>query len=199
MPNLSFTDLVDIASTTGTPRITKVKNIKNRPEYSPAFDFYLPFRKHVIDIHKHSYERAQISQIIGELGDQKKVNNYPGLVDGYKRWWGKKQLVWFDPPNATYTMHEVVVRINPELGLYVNGNKFIIKLYLKSDQLSKSKVDMLLYLMTMSLSGLSEPSTQMGILDVRQGKLYSSISENPYLQAAIEAEMAYIASIWPRL
>lgn len=52
MPQLSLTDFVDIVSKSGRPKATKVLQVKERPEYEPAFDFYRPFREHVIETHR---------------------------------------------------------------------------------------------------------------------------------------------------
>ncbi|MEK0338402.1 MAG: hypothetical protein QQN41_13310, partial [Nitrosopumilus sp.] len=95
MPDLSLTDLVDIASTSGTPKMTKVRNIKTRPDYSPAMDFYRPFREHIIEIHRHALAKGELNTIVPALTDQKKITIFPPLVDGYRRWWGRKALVWF--------------------------------------------------------------------------------------------------------
>jgi hypothetical protein len=37
MPEISLTDFVDFVISAGTPKMTKVQNIKYRPNYTPAF------------------------------------------------------------------------------------------------------------------------------------------------------------------
>jgi hypothetical protein len=47
MPSISLTDFVDFVVATGTSKLTKVRQIKRRPQYHPAFDHWkslvLPF------------------------------------------------------------------------------------------------------------------------------------------------------------
>ncbi|MEZ4253047.1 MAG: hypothetical protein R3B99_32975 [Polyangiales bacterium] len=38
--DISLTDFVDFAMESGTPKVTKVAEMKDRPDYQPAFDFY---------------------------------------------------------------------------------------------------------------------------------------------------------------
>ena len=45
MIKISLTDFVDIASKSGTPKATKVAQVKARPDYEPKFDFYRPIRE----------------------------------------------------------------------------------------------------------------------------------------------------------
>jgi hypothetical protein len=133
MPELSLTDLVDIAATSGTPKMTKVRQIKRRPPYSPAMDFYRLFRERLIEIHRLGLNRRDLFSILSSSLDQKKHSNYQGLIDGYRRWWGRKNLSWFDPPSSAWSAYGVSVRVNPELGLTINGTPYLIKMYLKSE------------------------------------------------------------------
>jgi len=76
MPEISLTDLVDILSTSGTPKLTKVKRIKQRGPYSPAKDFYKPFREHIISIHRENGSKEDLEGLLLKVTDAKKLNNY---------------------------------------------------------------------------------------------------------------------------
>jgi hypothetical protein len=45
MIRVSLTDFVDIVSKSGTPKATKVAQVKKRGRYEPAVDFYKPLRE----------------------------------------------------------------------------------------------------------------------------------------------------------
>lgn len=60
MSNLSLTDLIDVVSKSGTPKATKVCQIKNRPAYQPAIDFYKPLRDAFVKIHAEGADRASL-------------------------------------------------------------------------------------------------------------------------------------------
>lgn len=196
MPDISLTDLVDIAAASGTPKITKVRDIKYRAPYSLASDFYPPFREHIMELHQEGLTRNHVADIIEQLGDEKKLTNYPPLVEGYKRWWGRKTIEWFEPHSGLWSGHGVDVRVNPELGLEINGTIHLIKLYMKSDPLSKRRIDLITHLMDITLSSLCTAPTVMSVLDVLRSSLISPTVPIPDLTAAVNAELAYIAALW---
>jgi len=108
---------------------------------------------------------------------------------------GKKALKWFKPSSVIFSRSGVDVSINPELGLEINGDRHLIKLYLKSEKLSKARADLIIGLMDKALSD-STNSTSMSVLDVKNAKLFSSPVPTAAFVPMIEAELAYIASLW---
>ena len=198
MPQLSLTDFVDVVSRTGTPKANKVAEIKNRLAYSPAFDFYKPLRDGVITIHKTGKPKSSLTQIAAGITDPKKATAYPVIIAGYRKWWGNKSLTWFDPHPSTFSQHGVDVSVNPELGLDINGKKHLIKLYFKTDSLTKNRVDIITHLMSVAL-GSYHVGTTMSILDVRNSKLISPTVPISHLNAMLNAELAYISTLWPHV
>jgi hypothetical protein len=196
MPRISLTDFVDIVSKSGTPKATKVAQIKNRPDYEPAVDFYKPLREFIVDHHKRALPKFASAEALASIADPKKMTNYPEAIDGYRRWWGNKALEWFDTPVGTFSSHGVDVVVNPELGLVVNGRSYVIKLYFKADPLSKARVDIVTHMMEETLRGSLLGGEIMAVLDVRRAKLISPTVPIPRLTAALNAELAYVAAMW---
>lgn len=197
MPNLSLTDLVDVVSKAGTPKATKVAQIKNRKPYQPATDFYKPFRDGLVGIHESGQDKKALGNLQNSLTDPKKITNYPEAIDGYRKWWGKKTLVWFEPPRNIYGHAGMDVAINPELGLVIDGKRHIIKLYLKADPLTKLRVDLITVLMEVALRPKCQPDDILALLDVRQSKLFTVDAPIKATNAVVDAELAYIAALWP--
>lgn len=199
MPKLSLTDFVDVVSKAGSPKITKVKQIKHRPAYQPATDFYKPFRHGLVNLHVNGKDRSELDLIVSSLSDIKKAANYSDLIEGYKKWWGKKSIGWFDPPRGVYTSSGVDIAVNPELGLIIDGQRVVVKLYNKADPITKYQIDMVPLLMELVLRDSCEPTDLVALLDVRKGKLHY-LSVNPdTARFGLDAEMAYIANLWPNL
>ncbi len=196
MPQLSLTDFVDVVSRSGTPKATKVAEIKNRPAYHPAFDFYKALREHIIETHENGRPKTKLIDIIATVTDPKKNTAYPCIVAGYQKWWGKKNLTWFEPPNGLFTQHGIDVSVNPELGLEVNGKRHLIKLYFKADPLTKNRVDIVTHLMAVQLGAKVPPGTTMSILDIRNSKLISPTVPIAHMNATLNAELAYISALW---
>lgn len=199
MTYLSLTDIVDVISKAGLPKATKISQIKNRDKYSPATDFYKTLREGLIEIHKSNKPKASLKGILTGLSDAKKKANYPFAIDGYRKWWGNKQLKWFVPPSATYSKHGFDISVNPELGLEVNGIRHVIKLYLKDEKLTKLRIDLITSLMHESLPQEAGTKTAMCVLDVRNSKLYGPPINSAALMPMVEAELSYIASLWPHV
>ena len=199
MPEISLTDLVDIVSRSGTPKANKVAQVKARPDYEPAFDFYKALRDRIVEVHKAGGQKSALNAFMGSITDPKKQTNYPSALNGYKKWWGQKQLSWFTPPRTGYTKHGVEVIINPELGLDVNGARYLVKMYFKNDPLSKLRIDVITRLMEGTLRGACQANEVMAVLDVRQAKLFSFQGNTGASMAIIDAELAYVANLWPHV
>jgi hypothetical protein len=199
MPSISLTELVDVVSRVGTLKAKKVAAIKNRPPYQPQTDFYKALREGLIAIHEHGKEKDALKDLVPKLGDQKKAANYPGAVEGYRKWWGKKTVEWFQPVKVIYGHAGVEVNVNPELGLVIDGKRTLIKLYLKAEPLTKLRTDLVTCLMEKALRPKCQEGDLVGLLDVRKSRLFLPGPEVGITSAMVDAELAYIAELWPRL
>lgn len=196
MPRISLADFVDVVSKSGTPKATKVAQIKHRPEYQPATDFYKPLREYLISTHRTNQPKFPPTAPLASITDSKKLANYPDVISGYLRWWGNKELEWIEPVGATFSGHGIDVAINPEIGLRVNGTPHLIKLYFKSEALAKSRVDIVTHLMKTALGRDSGEETVMAVLDTRRGRLVCPTVPIARLDAALDGELAYVAALW---
>lgn len=199
MPKLSLTDFIDVVSRAGTARTTKVAQLKHRPKYDPAFDFYKKIREAIQDTHQNGQNKAHLSALLSALTDPKKQVNYPAVVAGYSKWWGRKTIKWFDPPAAQFTHAGFTVSINPELGLEVNGQPHVIKLYFKGDSLTKQRTLLATGLMEHALRASAPAGATLGLLDIRNSRLFPSQALTPIILAGLKAELAFIAALWPHV
>lgn len=196
MPRISMTDFVDIVSASGTPKATKVRNVKDRPPYTPAFDFWRGAREAIIATHANADSKRELSAKLRSFQDPRKASNYEAALRGYKRWWGRKELSWFKPAGHVYSKHGIDVSVNPELGLEINGERHLVKLYFKAEALAKNRVDILTHLMKVKLGPASPECTVMSVLDIRRARLISPTVPVAALTASLDAELAYVAALW---
>lgn len=63
--------------------------------------------------------------------DQKKKQNYIDVIRQYKKFIRNKDIVWFDPGKSHWVSDDLIVRSSPELGLLVNDEPHLIKLFFK--------------------------------------------------------------------
>jgi hypothetical protein len=199
MPQISLTDLVEITSAAGLSKARKVAAIKRRPSYHPAKDFYKPLREKLAELHRQGRPASELGGFLATLNDRKKVNNYQTAVEGYMRWCGKKSIEWFEPSRGVYSRHGVDVRVNPELGVSINGQRHLVKLYFKDEPLLRLRTDVVTVMMEASLREACQRGEAMALLDVRKGKLFPLQVSLAETRAVIDAELAYVADLWRSL
>jgi len=194
--DVSLTDFLDFAIRAGTPKLTKVAEVKRRGQYSPAADYWRPLREKIQELHESgSFDIKALEQFAGTYADPKKVERYSAAVRGYKRFLGRKAVSWLKPPYSVWTPSRLRVRINPEVGLRVAGSKYILKLYFKNERLSKYRVDLLTFLLRHQLSQ-SAPGAEFGVLDVANARLFPASQATTDLMPLLLGEAASFVAIW---
>lgn len=197
MPTVSLTHFVDFVSKAGTPKLTIVKNVKEQlaRQYDPAADFYKAAREGIVEMHKTAQPKSALDVLMSSISDKKKQSAYPPIIQGYKKFLGKKKVSWFDPPRDEWTHGGLAVSVNPELGLTINGTLHTIKLYFKGDKLAKLRIDIATQLMELVLRKTKTP-TVFGVLDVRNAKLFTSSGIDPGLIALLQGEASSFAQMY---
>ena len=114
---ISLTDFVGFVNKMGTAKQNHVKTIKERPEYEPYMDFYKAIRTAIINLHKKKQSKDILDKVLEDLTDEKKKKCYPEIVAGYKKFLGRKQFEWIKPPKKDWKIGNIVITINPEIGL----------------------------------------------------------------------------------
>lgn len=189
---ISLTDFVDIVSSAGKTKANKVKAIKNREQYHPAFDYYKKIRDGIAEIHRSGMPKNAVIQSFSNISQPNKEVNYRLLSESYHSWWGRKEISWFEPISSVFERSGAAVNVNPELGLIINGSPHLVKLYFKAATLSKNRLDIITYLMKSTLEGEFDNNPVMSVLDVRNKKLFTLL-EHIDLDDVLSAELAYVS------
>jgi hypothetical protein len=135
--NISLTSFVDFATKSGMAQITKTREILKQEQegYAPYSDFYKKVREGIISYHQSGGgDKKQLDGLCRNLSDERKRLHFEAIVKGYKRFLGRKEIEWFDPPSSPWTVGNLTVRVNPELGLVLKGRPTVVKLYLSSGE-----------------------------------------------------------------
>ena len=194
---ISITDFVDFVTRAGMPKLTKVRQLKHRGEYTAYSDFYRGIREAIVNAHANEKGKRSIGPAaMATIERDKRRHHYEALIAAYIGWWGRKKLEWIAPERTVRRFEGFHLRINPELGLAINGVPHIIKLHFKEAPLSKRYSEVLACIMYESYP--VPPSAEIAVLDIRRRRLHK-LSPRPELSALVASELAAFSAMWARV
>lgn len=184
--DIPLSSFIDFVLKSGSPKMTCAKKIKSNLTipYDPITDYYKRFREGVQEVHRSGLSKNKLGSVIGHVPANKHAN-YEAMIMGYQKYIGTKKLNWFEPPTRIWNHAGIKIRVNPELGLEWSGKKYLIKLYLKADKPSKDRASTVLALM---YHNLKVNNCELGLLDVRNSKMYLYEKVMSSLVPLVEAE-----------
>ena len=127
------------------------------------------------------------------------MGRYSAAFKGYKRFLGASETRWLNPPSGKWSFGDLTVRVNPELGLRIDTDRYLIKLYFKDEAPTKNRVQIVMKMMNTVLGNQVKDGTQMAVLDVSKGKLILQTASIPGLSALLEGEAAAFLQMWKAL
>jgi hypothetical protein len=192
------TDYIDFLDRTTLSKFSKVKSIFNRPEYHPAFDFYKNIREEFVDYVKLKKDKNDLYDFLN-YQHQRKHARFEVLINGYLKFLGRKNAEFFDPPTGFWQHKDLSIKLNPEMGININGERYIVKMYFKDIPLSKSSVNVLLWMMEGCLSTGIYTGYKCALLDVERSKLHYFKKPHPPIDALLEGESESFIRMWQSL
>ncbi|MBC9873665.1 hypothetical protein [Macrococcoides bohemicum] len=199
MITVSFTQFLNFAVKSGASRISVVKNIKNADDYHPGKDYWKEFRDSVRKIHLTNQPIDSLDNLLATVSERKK-DNYRKAINKYKSFFKGKDLEWFDPPKASYNVGDLKINVNHELGLYINGIPYIIKLLISKDASEyalQKNLKTTLALSNIATEYLDLPDNcRRAVLDVQRNKLH--LSNHPSREEIIllNNEMIFFQNVY---
>ncbi len=194
---VSLTTFVDFVLKTGTPRLTQVKNLCNEGDYAVVNDYYKVLRDAVKQFHEDGGKNWGIMDNAASVHKlQREHSTADDLVKAYKKFLGRKHIEYFEPPKGKWEFDDLSVRINPEIGLVIDGVETIVKIYWKDGGLMKKQADLILLMMHAVVEeGLGE-GYRMCVLDIRRSKPFFSVNRQVELEPLLRAEARAFVELW---
>ncbi len=193
MESISLSYFVDFVLTSGTGKLTSVKQLKQGKDERFS-DFYRPVREAIVDMHEKGLDTAVLDDLLSSLVDPREKRIFPKVANGYRKFLRQGKVTWFEPPMRDYPLGPISVRVNPEVGLLVDGRPHAIKLYFRGDPLSPQRVMVVNQLLANAL-GSTWPGTVFSVLDVRRAKLYPYRPRSEVVHL-LRAEAASLSSLY---
>ena len=177
MPDISLTTFVDFVLSSGTPKITKVRDAKRQyaDGYSQGKDYYKKLREKIVYIHKKRDSLEKLDDILAGV-HPKKLSNYRERINSYRKWAGKKEIIWAGSVRSDWKFGDFKVGVNPELKVSINGDNYLIKLYFnklkKNRPTSKRRLEVIGYLIRVSLPKVTKQYIP-AVLDIPSSKFFT--------------------------
>jgi hypothetical protein len=194
---VTLSEFLDFVMTNGQAKITVVRTAKRHRQlkYDPKTDFYKPFRECVSNMHLSRHPEADIDDLVDGLSDPKKVANYPELAKGLKQFIKNRDLVWHVPPRAEWVCGNLTVVVNPELHVDIDGQRHVVKMYLKGQKINRQRVAIINHLLDEVLRPRVGQAV-LGVLNVRKGRFYPWEPSASGMMSLLEGEAATFAQIY---
>ncbi|MCF8567725.1 hypothetical protein LLE49_23680 [Alicyclobacillus tolerans] len=204
MPDIqiTLTQFIDFSvRQQGVSRVNYVRRIKQQPEYHPAWDFWKQLRDALREMHSRKLSTSVLDDLISSV-HPKKRELYTQAVAGYKNFLKKKEVAWFDPGKSHWSTEDLLVRTSPELGLLINGQPHLLKLYFKGHGETATKRNIAVTLAMLSESQFERPfhSGIPSVMSTAQSKLFtleSALSDSDRIALAADAQQ--FVFLWNQL
>lgn len=193
MESISLTYFVDFVLTAGTGKLASIRQMKEGRDERYS-DFYRPVREAIVDMHQKGLDTAVLDDLLATLVDPRERRIFPKVVSGYRKFLRQGKMTWFEPPMRDYPLGPISVRINPELGLLIDGRPHAIKLYFRGDPLSPQRALLVNQLLHGALAQ-TWPGTVFGVLDVRRARLHP-FKARTEVGALLQAEAASFSTLF---
>lgn len=196
-----MTEFVNFINASGMSKMTIVSNAKLKHEESEGnpYDYWKDFKDAVKKQLKRGGSKDDLSELLESVREEVYAN-YQEMIKGFNKFWKPNSMEWLKPANRMATISGVKMNINPEIGVVWNDKKFMIKMFIKAkENLDKRHADIILALMENELRVKVDDDIVFAILDVRRGKLFSYVNNDPRLLVLARSEGRSFAEMWKEL
>lgn len=200
---ITLTEFVNFVSKSGSAKISVVKAAKKRREMEDnpyCTDYWYMLRNRIVEFHKKDKTIDFLDELLRLIPDNKK-ENYDALINGYKKFLGKKKVKYITPIRKTWVIGDISIALNPELVLEMNKKIYVIKLYMSvQESMNQKLTDLITSLLEHEMRakvGGDEPI--FTVLDVRNGRLYKQKKRDSSLYALLKGEARSFETQWKEL
>jgi hypothetical protein len=195
---ISLTQFLNFATKPPEKQLTVVREIRKQHDegYDVPPDLYKQFREAVVRMHKNGKPKDYLDAVATGQTEPSRMKHYPPLVQGYKKFLGRKTIAWFDPPEGAWFCEDLRINIRPEVGLLIDGVPTAVKLWLKDDDtLNKRRAELIVHLMMHALPSTQDDLT-VCVLDVRKGKAFYAGKSDHEQSALLRAQARSFVSLY---
>jgi hypothetical protein len=198
MVKIPLTTFLDFTTASGTARLTQVRKAHRQEgvAYQPATDYWRPLRNGIRDAFEADWSAVDAIDHLKQVSsDPRKQDRYQQCLSGLERWTRNTTFGRSIRRSGVWESGGLLVTVNPELLLEIDGVPTAVKLYFRGQILAKPSVNTLLYLIGEAVPGNPRPA----ILDVPRGRLIVETVAVADLDIVLEGDAAQFMTMWRRL
>lgn len=195
---ISLTEFVNFINASGMAKMTIVSaaKAKHLEQEGNPYDYWKDFKDEVKKQIKRQGTKEDLLELVEGIRDDMR-ENYNQMIAGYLKFWKPSRMVWINPVKKSVHFGGVKIILNPELGVRWQGKDIMIKLYLKANEnLDKRHADIILAMMESELRDKVNENVEFAILDVRRGKLFTYVNDDPRLLILLKLEGREFSDMW---
>ena len=199
--HVSSTNFFRYLSAQSTTRVAKVRAAKKmmeapRGDYK-RIDYWLPLRESSVRYLTGKMSVREYKSVIGNVIDEKKIENYESAAAGLQRWRGRKPIRATTASGIVWESSGLEVVVSPELLIsWTKDSTYVMKLYFSADPLSKNMANPMLRLLERTHGHLGTAA----ILDTQRAKLHIGPTSRPQdLDLLLDTEAGSFVRIWNSL
>lgn len=198
---ISLTQFCNYLTKTSRQKATEARNIalSLTEDYQRQADYWLHLRNGVKHVMATTGSADSLDAILDDVPEDRQANHQV-MIDGLKRYWGRKVFQNVRLPKRAWKHSRIHVNINLEICGEYRNKIYLIKFFAHVNQsIRKDETDMMLLLMHEALQSDIEAfeaegkQVILGILDVAKGKFhpYRIIPEDLSILVKMEAEVLH--------
>lgn len=168
--NIEMAQFVDYVLANGPSKIMEIKrHMQGSTDKAPSI--YARLRAKIVETFTSGKDVEELRKLTPE--DRREHRIYPIIIRGYDKFLRDDiRRPRFAPPLADYSFGDgPTIRVDPEIGLEIDGKPCIIKLYFRSDPISPQRIMVTNELLAAAFSE-TWPKATFAVLDVRRARLY---------------------------
>lgn len=200
---ISLSEFMNFSTKKSTgSRMKAVKDIKYKPDYHPAIDYWKRLRDEIKRIHDNGLPIESLKELIYVVSEDKQ-ENYRKNINAYINFVKKNDPEYFSVGKAIWNFDDnLSVRANPEMGLIVNGTPHLVKVHYKTTnkELSKQTIKSTLTAIQLADSDYVLPDNPVyAVLNLANRRLYTSDNLIDDDVTLLKADAFQFSYLWTQL
>lgn len=177
-------------SANGASKVNQV--LEALQDYRDWKDFYKDFREAAV-LAIASGDLAQLRSVVLNADTELKQKHFSECLEGLEDWARRNSYAYISAPvGRSWDAGEIKIAVNPEVIIDIDGERYIVKLYMSKEKLTQPARRAFAWLVHKTHGTAARPA----ILEVRKGRLAPAPKPTGKIAQWVRAEVAAFIALW---